>query len=75
MYKNKKEVDIQFSCGFVWIGGHSPVCLALRCHLSDNDHIHSGGKRLQQGYGVPVVNVHKAVSVRLGGKGVINTFH
>lgn len=54
VYKNKSEhSDIS--------GSVESLC----CHVSDDDQVHRAREGLQEGHGVPVIDVNKVVSIRL----------
>lgn len=54
VYKNKSEHSD------IWGPGQS-----LCCHVSDDDQVHRAGEVLQEGHGVPVIDVNKVITVRL----------
>lgn len=53
MYKNKSEHSLSGSVE------------SLRHHVSDDDQVHRAREVLQEGHGVPMIDVNKVVTVRL----------
>lgn len=63
-YKNMR-VNINFSVRLSSRVFHVRGQLSLCLHVSYDSHIHSAWKCLQEGHCIPMIDIHKAVSIRL----------
>lgn len=55
------NVSVRLSSRVFHVRGQLSLCL----HVSYDSHIHSAWKRLQEGHCIPMIDIHKAVSIRL----------